>query len=87
MHNQAPSLAEPNHLFLHELFRPVGETLYLTPYIEAGDIENARELARVVDPLPGVDTDAPESYSGYLTVNDATNSNMFFWFFPAAVGS
>lgn len=65
--------------------RPVGETLYLTPYIDAGDIENARELARVIDPLPGVGTEAPESYSGYLTVNEATNSNMFFWFFPAAV--
>jgi hypothetical protein len=26
------------------------------------------------------------SYAGLFTVNPTFNSNMFFWFFPAAVG-
>jgi vitellogenic carboxypeptidase-like protein len=58
----------------------VGEPLFLTPYIESGKLEEARNLSRVTG-LP----DAPEtvvSYSGYLTVNKEYNSNTFFWFFP-----
>jgi len=56
-----------------------GEPLFLTPYIEAGKIEEARNLSRV--------NLAPDytypSYSGYLTVNKTHDSNLFFWFFPA----
>mgnify|MGYP001107193168 FL=1 len=56
-----------------------GEPLFLTPYIEAGKIEEARNLSRV--------NLAPDytypSYSGYLTVNKTYDSNLFFWFFPA----
>jgi len=61
----------------------VGETLYLTPYIQSGDIQTGRDLSKVVDPIPGVEEYNIESYSGFLTVNPATNNNMFFWFFPA----
>jgi len=59
-----------------------GEPLFLTPLIKAGAIEEARIKAKVVG-LPN----APEveSYSGYLTVNEEFNSNMFFWFFPSKV--
>ena len=28
-----------------------------------------------------------ESYSGFITVNRTTNSNLFFWFFPAENGN
>ena len=28
-----------------------------------------------------------ESYSGFITVNQTTNSNLFFWFFPAENGN
>lgn len=68
--------------------RPVvgdaGSALFLTPYIESGDIETARELARVVEPLDGLDAgDVVESYAGFFTVTKATDSNMFFWFIPA----
>ncbi|KAI1305189.1 putative serine carboxypeptidase CPVL [Halotydeus destructor] len=57
----------------------VGDRLFLTPYIEAGQLDVARKLA-TVGQLPN----APEvlSYSGYLTVNKTDNSNLFFWFFP-----
>ena len=64
----------------------MGDPLFLTPLIESGDIENARNLARVVDPLPGLNAeDTPESYSGFITVDESLGSNMFFWFFPATV--
>ncbi|XP_045510822.1 venom serine carboxypeptidase-like isoform X2 [Colias croceus] len=52
--------------------------LILTPYIEDGKIEEAREASKV-DPklFLGV-----ESYSGFFTVNKTYDSNMFFWYFP-----
>ena len=43
----------------------------------------ARNLSKV-GPLEGVDQ---ESYAGFMTVNKAYQSNMFFWFFPAQVGT
>eukprot|EP00095_Tigriopus_kingsejongensis_P005174 maker-scaffold237_size242172-snap-gene-1.29 protein:Tk05174 transcript:maker-scaffold237_size242172-snap-gene-1.29-mRNA-1 annotation:"serine carboxypeptidase" len=61
----------------------VGEPLYLTPYIQSGDIATGKSLSQVTDPLPGVESAGIDSYAGFLTVNEATNSNMFFWFFPA----
>merc|ERR1719242_2030179 len=61
----------------------VGEPLFLTPYIESGDIEAGREMAKVDwSQLEGLN-DAVESYSGFLTVDAPNNGNMFFWFFPA----
>ena len=65
--------------------RDVGEKLYLSPYIEAGDIATAQSLARVTEPLDGMEGNQPEAYSGFITVNDATYSHIFFWFFPAEV--
>uniref|UniRef100_A0A8C4TK92 Probable serine carboxypeptidase CPVL n=1 Tax=Erpetoichthys calabaricus TaxID=27687 RepID=A0A8C4TK92_ERPCA len=56
-----------------------GKPLFLTPYLEAGKIDEARELS-LVGPLPGVNV---KSYAGYLTLNKTYNSNLFFWFFPA----
>ncbi|KAJ8415874.1 hypothetical protein AAFF_G00404310 [Aldrovandia affinis] len=56
-----------------------GKPLFLTPYLEAGNIQEARRLS-LVGPLPGANV---KSYSGYLTVNKTYNSNLFFWFFPA----
>ena len=59
-----------------------GEPLFLTPYIESGQIEQARNLSRVnLEP----DYKYP-SYTGYLTVNKTYESNIFFWFFPAQTG-
>ncbi|XP_051872859.1 probable serine carboxypeptidase CPVL isoform X2 [Pristis pectinata] len=56
-----------------------GKPLFLTPYLESGQVEKARELS-LVGPLDGP---VVKSYSGYLTVNKTHNSNLFFWFFPA----
>ncbi|KAK8756852.1 hypothetical protein V5799_000444 [Amblyomma americanum] len=58
----------------------VGETLFLTPLIEAGDLENAKSLSKV-GPI-GADIEVP-SYAGYITVNPQLNSNLFFWFVPS----
>jgi vitellogenic carboxypeptidase-like protein len=55
-----------------------GEPLFLTPYIESGQIEQARNLSHVsLEP----DYLYP-SFSGYFTVNKTLQSNLFFWFFP-----
>ncbi|XP_063778038.1 probable serine carboxypeptidase CPVL isoform X2 [Pseudophryne corroboree] len=56
-----------------------GKPLFLTPYLESGRIDEARELS-LVGELPGSNV---KSYSGYLTVNKTCDSNLFFWFFPA----
>jgi len=61
----------------------VGPPLFLTPYIESGDVETGRKLAHVnTSMLKGMEEDM-ESYSGFLTVDKVNNGNMFFWFFPA----
>ncbi|KAL3186968.1 hypothetical protein MRX96_004771 [Rhipicephalus microplus] len=57
----------------------VGEPLFLTPLIEAGQLERARNLSRVGS--LGAVPDFP-SYSGFLTVNKQYGNNLFFWFFP-----
>nr|CAD7260612.1 unnamed protein product [Timema shepardi] len=59
-----------------------GEPLFLTPLIEAGNINEAKKASRV-GVLEGAER--IESYSGYITVNKSFNSNLFFWFFPAEV--
>ncbi|XP_034030898.1 probable serine carboxypeptidase CPVL [Thalassophryne amazonica] len=56
-----------------------GSPLFLTPYLERGEIDQARKLSLVGD-LPGTNV---KSHAGYLTVNQKYNSNLFFWFFPA----
>ena len=58
------------------------ERLILSPYIKQNRTDEALRLSKVVG-LPN----APdiESYSGYFTVDDKYNSNLFFWFFPAFV--
>ena len=57
------------------------DRLILTPYIVEGNISEAKELARV--DLPKVTGDRP-SYSGFLTVDERYDSNLFFWFMPTA---
>ena len=59
----------------------VGDPLFLTPLIESGKIDLARQKALVQHKEM---TDV-SSYAGYLTVNKKYNSNLFFWFFPAQV--
>ena len=69
----------------------VGEPLYLTPYIDAGNIAAAVEASRVVDPCDVTDpeqdcgTRIPESYAGFLTVNKTLDNHLFFWYFPSQV--
>lgn len=56
--------------------------LFLSQLIKSNQTLLAKESAKVVN-LPN----APNitSYAGYLTVNETTNSNLFFWFFPCEV--
>jgi hypothetical protein len=62
----------------------VGSRLILTPYIEDGNIKEARSLSAVSGgPFP---EDIP-SHSGFFTVNKQYNSSLFFWFFPAEVSN
>ncbi|KAF6214174.1 hypothetical protein GE061_008913 [Apolygus lucorum] len=57
-----------------------GKPLFLTPLIEKGQLQKARQLSKVPSLVPGEDV---VSYAGYFTVNAKYNSNMFFWYFPA----
>ncbi|GAB0089600.1 hypothetical protein DMENIID0001_041720 [Sergentomyia squamirostris] len=57
----------------------MGEALFLTPYIQSSDIETALDLAFVRHPR----MEHLTSYSGFLTVDERYNSNLFFWFFKA----
>lgn len=60
-----------------------GSPLFLTPYIEKGNIVEAQNLAKVSHES----FEDVESYAGFITVNETFNSNMFFWFFPAQLNS
>ncbi|KAJ8726588.1 hypothetical protein PYW07_001286 [Mythimna separata] len=55
-----------------------GTALILTPYLKEGRIREAKKAARVdAKPFLGF-----KSYSGFFTVNETYNSNIFFWYFP-----
>ncbi|KAK7574410.1 hypothetical protein V9T40_011601 [Parthenolecanium corni] len=54
----------------------VGEPLILTPYLKSNQNSKARKLSDVEPLLKGI-----VSNSGYFTVNETYNSNLFFWFF------
>nr|AAC41580.1 carboxypeptidase [Aedes aegypti] len=56
-----------------------GEPLFLTPLLQDGKIEEARNKARVNHPM----LSSVESYSGFMTVDAKHNSNLFFWYVPA----
>jgi vitellogenic carboxypeptidase-like protein len=75
-----------NHLHcLSDCATDSGQPLYLTPYIESGDIKGGREAAAVKG-LPGAGA-AHGGFSGFLTVNASTGSNTFFWYFPPMNGN
>ncbi|XP_050074545.1 venom serine carboxypeptidase [Anopheles maculipalpis] len=58
----------------------VGEPLFLTPFIANQSLAAGRDAARVKHSAIPADID---SYAGYLTVDEVTNSNLFFWYFAA----
>jgi hypothetical protein len=58
----------------------VGEPLILTPLIENGDIDKARNLSKLDPQFSDI-----ASYTGFFTVNKKYNSNLFFWYVPAQV--
>jgi hypothetical protein len=55
------------------------DRLMVTPYLTRGEVEKAQNLSRVTN------FTRVHSYSGFFNVHPTYNSNMFFWFFPAAV--
>ena len=65
----------------------VGEPLILTPFLESGQIQKARELSMVKNLSTSGSSANIETYSGFLTVNKTYDSNLFFWFAPAQVRS
>ncbi|XP_063389059.1 venom serine carboxypeptidase-like [Cydia fagiglandana] len=56
-----------------------GEPLFLSPYLERGDVAEARRLARV----PLLHDLHVESYAGFFTVDKTYDSNHFFWYLPS----
>ena len=81
---------KPVHHYLY-MFPPtppfdpdqVGTPAFLTPLLKQGRLEEARDRA-LVKGLEGQGrwTDMV-SYAGFLTVNPAFDSNLYFWFFPS----
>ena len=66
---------------------PVSEAVYLTPYLGlANGPQLAQQLSAVNLPHSSP-LRANGTYSGYITVNDAEDSNSFFWFLPALDGN
>lgn len=59
------------------------EPLILTPYIKNNHIEEAKNLSKV----NYTDFNSVESYTGFLTVNESSNGNLFFWFIKANTNS
>ncbi|XP_045472980.1 venom serine carboxypeptidase-like [Harmonia axyridis] len=56
-----------------------GDPLILTPYIEAGRIQEARNAAKVThDAFQNI-----THYTGFFTVNKTHNTNLFTWFCPS----
>lgn len=61
-----------------EVMEDNGTALILTPYLKENRTSEARNASRVNPEIfLGI-----ESYSGFLTVNETYNSNIFFWYFP-----
>ncbi|XP_047514480.1 venom serine carboxypeptidase-like [Pieris napi] len=59
----------------HEL---CGDCLILTPYIKNGSTDLAKQLSEV-NSTQFLDI---KSHSGFITVNEKYDSNLFFWYFP-----
>lgn len=55
------------------------DRLIVTPYITRGEVDLARNLSRVSN------FTRVQSYAGFFNVHPTYNSNLFWWFFPAAV--
>ncbi|GFS12700.1 carboxypeptidase [Elysia marginata] len=69
---------------------PSTEPLHLSPYIARGELETARNLSKVGDNCDpetrsGCNIKIPESYAGFLTVNETLGKHTFFWYFPSQV--
>lgn len=70
-----------NYAFIESLESDgdAGEPLILTPLLKQNKIYQAQAASRV----KGTEFLNVTSYSGYFTVSERFNSNLFFWFFPA----
>ena len=60
------------------------QPVILTPYIEANETSLAKSLSSI-SRLPSADVPDFVGYSGYLTVNESCNGNLFFFFLPNLV--
>ena len=74
--------ANPPHVYFSSA--EVGDPLILTPLIEAGELEKAKNLSFVKWDSDIIKSDIV-SYTGFFTVNKKYNSNLFFWYTPAQV--
>ena len=74
----------PRVYFSSRTLRKVGDPLILTPLLESGKIEEAKNLSMVKWSSDIIKTDIA-SYTGFFTVNKTYSSNLFFWFIPTQV--
>ena len=69
------SVSNPPHLTEEQ----VGKPLILTPFLENGQIDEAKNRAEV----RGISD--IKTFSGFFTVNKTYDSNLFFWYAPSKV--
>ncbi|KAH9493010.1 hypothetical protein Btru_022920 [Bulinus truncatus] len=66
--------------FLPSQTLPV-KTLFLSPYLENGQIKEA-QMDSLVDPAKFETKFPKHSHAGFITVNKTLGNHLFFWFFP-----
>lgn len=77
-YNQIDAEEEESGSYYPRPKKGIGPALILTPYLKDNRTLEARNACRVnPERFMGL-----ESYSGYITVNETYNSNIFFWYFP-----
>lgn len=72
------------HDYPEDSFGLQDKPLFVTPFL------NNKTEVKIIQSMASVNHSEFKgipSFSGFFTVNETTNSNMFFWYFPAAVES
>lgn len=78
--SESDSLSSESHVVEDENVQS-GTPLFLSRYIQTGRAAEGRRLAEVRQ--PELVKKKIKSYSGYFTVDERYDSNLFFWYFPA----
>ncbi|CAG5132656.1 unnamed protein product [Candidula unifasciata] len=60
------------------------ESLFLTPLLDQGNIQAAKERSRVAEDTTHY---IPASHAGFITVDKQLGNHLFFWYFPSQLNA